>query len=74
MDTAIMPNSTVKQVHTNRLQEIRRSRGRTLKDCGDACGVTPQAIYKAERRTDALAISKWKRLAAFLETPLSEIV
>lgn len=58
----------------NRLREIRQARGLTMKQIADAAGVSYQHIYKAERRTDALATSKWLRIAAYLETPLSEIL
>ena len=57
----------------NNLRAIRTERGKTLHECAEAAGVTRQAIYKAERRSDALAISKWKLLAEFLKCPLHEL-
>ncbi len=58
----------------NRLREIREARHITLREIATAIGVTAPAIHKAQRRTDALAVSKWMKIAAFLEIPLHELV
>jgi len=64
----------IERPQENRLREVRRAKDKTLQQCAKAIGTSYQAIHKAEKRKDAMVVSKWIELAEFLETPLNELV
>lgn len=66
--------STIERPQHNRLREVRRAKDKTLQQCAKALGTTYQAIHKAEKRKDSMALSKWIELAEFLDTPLVDLV